>query len=58
MFLDRVDEIPVTTVHPTGSGEVGFPSWDRSGWSEEIIERLEADSDNEHGSTYSVWTKS
>ena len=58
MFLDRVDEIHVTTVHPTGSGEVGFPAWDRSGWSEEIIERLEADRDNEYGSTYSVWTES
>jgi hypothetical protein len=45
-------------VHTTGSGEIGFPAWDRSGWSEEIIERLEADSDNEHESTYSVWTKS
>ena len=58
MFLDRVDEIHMTTVHTTGSGEVGFPAWDHNGWSEEIIERLEADSDNEHESTYSIWTKS
>ena len=58
MFLDRVDEIHVTTVHTSGSGEVRFPDWDRSGWSAEVVERLEADGDNEHSTTYSVWTKS
>jgi len=57
MFLDRVDEIHVTTVHTTGSGEVGFPAWNRSGWSEEVVEKLDSDDENEHDSTYSVWTR-
>ena len=57
MFLDRVDEIHVTTVHTTGSGEVGFPAWDRSGWSEEVVEKLDSDDEDEHDSTYSIWTR-
>mgnify|MGYP003319198721 CR=1 FL=1 len=40
MFIDRVEEIHVTTVHTSGSGEVKFPEWDRSGWSENIVERV------------------
>jgi len=47
----------VTTVHTTGSGEVGFPAWNRSGWSEEVAEKLDSDDENEHDSTYSVWTR-
>ena len=58
MFLDRVDEIHVTTVHTSGSGDVKFPDWDRSGWSESVVETLEADDDNVHATTYSIWTKS
>ena len=58
MFLNRVDEIHVTTVHTNGSGEVRFPPWNRDGWSEEVIERLDSDEDNECPSTYSVWTRS
>ena len=57
MYLDRVDEIHVTTVQTTGSGEVGFPEWDRSGWTEEVIESLDTDEDNEHSTRYSVWTR-
>ena len=57
MFIDRVDEIHVTTVHTSGSGDVKFPDWDRSGWIESIVEKLEADADNEHATTYSIWTK-
>ena len=57
MFIDRVDEIHVTTVHTSGSGDVKFPEWDRSGWVESIVEKLEADADNEHATTYSIWTK-
>ena len=57
MFLDRVDEVHLTTVHTSGSGEVRFPDWDCSGWSAEVVERLEADGDNEHATTYSVWSK-
>ena len=58
LFLDRVDEVHVTTVHVSGSGDVSFPEWDRSDWSEVVIERTTADEDNEHATTYSVWTKS
>ena len=57
MFLDRVDEIHVTTVHTSGSGEVRFPEWDRDEWSEEGGERLGSDEKNEYDSTYSIWTR-
>jgi dihydrofolate reductase len=57
MFLDRVQEIHVTTVHTSGSGDVKFPDWDRSGWEENIVEKIEADGNNEHSTTYSIWTK-
>ncbi len=58
MFLDRVDEIHVTTVHTSESGEITFPDWERSGWNEEVVESLEADDGNEYATTYSIWTKS
>ena len=57
MFLERMEEIHVTTVHTSGSGEVKFPEWDRGEWSEEVVERAESDENNEHDSTYSVWTR-
>ena len=58
MYLDRVDEIHVTTVHTSASGEVLFPDWNRDEWTEEVIESFDADEDNEHSTRYSVWTKS
>ena len=58
MFLDRVSEIHVTTVHTNDSGEIRFPEWDRSEWSEEVVESLDSDDENEYPSTYSVWTRS
>ncbi len=58
MFIDRIDEIHVTTVHTTGSGDVKFPEWDQSHWTEEFVEKVEADSDNEYATTYSIWKKS
>jgi dihydrofolate reductase len=58
MFIDRIDEIHVTTVHTTGSGDVKFPEWDHSHWTEEFVEKVEADSDNEYATTYSIWKKS
>jgi dihydrofolate reductase len=58
MFLDRVEEIHVTTVHTTNSGDVQFPEWNREGWAESVIETIEADDDNEFSTTYSIWTKS
>ena len=58
MFIDRVEEIHVTTVHTSGSGEVKFPEWSRSEWTEAVVEELDADADNAHATTYSIWTKS
>ena len=58
MFLDRVDEIHITTVHTTDSGDVKFPEWDQSLWSEEIIEHTDVDDENEFSTTYSIWKKS
>tara|TARA_B110000438_G_scaffold272862_1_gene291812 strand:+ start:1397 stop:1909 length:513 start_codon:yes stop_codon:yes gene_type:complete len=57
MFLDRVEEIHVTTVHTSGSGDVRFPKWDRGEWIEKIVEHLSSDSDNAHATTYSIWTR-
>ncbi len=57
IFLDRVDEIHITTVHTTGSGEVLFPDWDKSEWSEEVIETIEPNDGDEFRSTYSIWKK-
>ena len=57
MFLERIEEIHVTTVHTSGSGEVKFPEWDRGEWSEEVVERVSTDENNEHDSTYSIWTR-
>ena len=57
MFIDRVEEIHVTTVHTSGSGEVKFPEWNRSEWTEAVVENLDADADNAHATTYSIWKK-
>ena len=57
MFLDKVDEIHVTTVHTGGSGEVSFPDWDRGAWTEEVVEKVASDEKNEFDSTYSIWTR-
>ena len=58
MFLDQVEEIHVTTVHTSGSGDVKFPEWDRSGWEETVIETLDADVENAYATIYSIWNKS
>ena len=57
MFIDRVEEIHVTTVHTSGSGDVKFPDWNRNEWAETVVEKLDADSENAHATTYSIWTK-
>ena len=57
IFLDRVDEIHLTEVHTTGSGDVKFPEWNISEWTQEIIVTVDSDDDNKFSSTYSVWTK-
>ena len=58
MFLEKVSEIHVTTVHTIQSGDIRFPKWDRGGWSEMVVDNCESDDENECGSTYSVWTRS
>ena len=57
MFIDRVEEIHVTTVHTSGSGDVKFPEWNRSEWVENVVDKLDADADNAYATTYSIWTK-
>ena len=57
MFIDRVEEIHVTTVHTSGSGDVKFPDWNRNEWAETVVEKLDADADNAHATTYSIWPK-
>ena len=57
MFIDRVEEIHVTTVHTSGSGDVKFPDWNRNEWAETVVEKLDSDADNAHATTYSIWTK-
>ena len=44
MFSDRVEEIHLTTVQTNNSGDVKFPEWNRAEWSEEVIEKLQSDS--------------
>ena len=57
MFLDRVEEIHLTSVHTSKSGDVSFPAWNRNDWVENIIEKITKDDDNEYNSTYSIWTR-
>ena len=57
MFLERVDEIHLTKVRTKNSGDVKFPEWDHSEWTEEVIEKLQSDSKNDYNTTYSVWTR-
>ena len=58
VFLDRATEIHVTEVHTRNSGDVKFPDWDKTNWTNEEVEIVEEDSDNEFRTTYSIWTKS
>ena len=58
LFLDRATEIHVTEVHTRNSGDVKFPDWDKTNWTNEEVEIVEVDSDNEFRTTYSIWTKS
>ena len=55
--MDRVEEIHLTKVHTSGSGEVKFPNWDRTNWEEELIEIIEDSEDDEFTTTYSIWRR-
>jgi dihydrofolate reductase len=56
-MFDKVDEIHLTTIHANVEGDVSMPEWNKTGWKEEIIEKLEKSEDDEHDSTYSIWKK-
>ena len=58
MFIERVEEIHVTTVHTSGSGDVKFPEWDRSQWTEPVVEKLDADDAYAFSTTYCIWQRS
>ena len=58
LFLDRATEIHVTEVHTRNSGDVKFPDWDKTNWTNEEVEIVEVDYNNEFRTTYSIWTKS
>ena len=58
MFLTEVEEIHITTVHTSESGDVKFPEWDRRGRPETVDAPLDSDADNAHATTYSIWKKS
>ena len=57
MFADRVNEMHITTVHTDGSGDVKFPEWNRAEWKESVVETIPADDDNDHETTYAIWTR-
>tara|TARA_Y100001970_G_scaffold91485_2_gene115379 strand:- start:18393 stop:18902 length:510 start_codon:yes stop_codon:yes gene_type:complete len=57
MFLDRVEEIHVTTVHTSGSGEVSFPEWDKDGWAPSVSNEGGAGPNDEFATTYTVWKR-
>ena len=57
MFLDRVEEIHLTKVHTSDSGNIIFPGIDWSSWNEEIIEKVSKDGKNEFDTTYSLWKR-
>ncbi len=57
MFLEHVDEIHLTTVHTSKSGDVVFPVWERENWVETKMEETEIDENNEFCTTYSVWKR-
>tara|TARA_B100001250_G_scaffold346714_1_gene316667 strand:+ start:1669 stop:2178 length:510 start_codon:yes stop_codon:yes gene_type:complete len=57
MFMDRVDEIHVTTVHTSGSGEVSFPDWEKEVWRASIMKSEDIGHGDEFATTYTVWKR-
>ena len=57
MFLDRVEEIHVTTVHTSDSGEVSFPEWDKDGWEPSESNEGGVGPNDEFATTYTVWKR-
>ena len=57
MYQDRIDEIHLTKVHTSESGDISFPNLNWNDWDEKIIEKVPKDSANEYETTYSIWMK-
>ena len=57
MYLDRVDEIHITNVHTSDSGDITFPENDWSEWRKNIIEKSPKDEKNEYDTTYTIWRR-
>ena len=57
MFLDRVEEIHLTRVHTSNSGNVVFPNVNWKDWNQETIEKTIKDEKNDFSTTYSRWSK-
>jgi len=56
-MFDKVEEIHLTTIHANVEGDVKMPEWDKTDWTEEVIEKLKKSETDEHDSTYSIWRK-
>ena len=57
LMLQRCEEIHVTIVHTSVEGDARFPDWDRSQWTEDIVEEKAASEHDEYASTYSIWRR-
>ena len=57
LMIQRCEEIHVTTVHTSVEGDARFPDWDRSQWTEDVIEENAASEHDEYASTYSIWRR-
>jgi len=57
MYQDMVEEIHLTKVHTSESGNISFPEIDWGFWEEKVIEKIPKNDKNEHDTTYSIWIK-
>jgi dihydrofolate reductase len=57
MYQDLVEEIHLTMVHTSESGNISFPEIDWGNWKQSVIEKIPKDDRNEHNTTYSIWEK-
>ena len=57
LMIQRCEEIHVTTVHTSVDGDTMFPDWDRTQWTEDVIQENSASEHDDHASTYSIWRR-
>ena len=57
LMIQRCEEIHVTTVHTSVDGDAMFPDWDRTLWTEDVIQENPASEHDDHASTYSIWRR-